>query len=291
MGQDEKRMDSLGYLLGSLPEIRGTHNRDTQTYNFYALVAKELVKERFSATSETKVSMGLIGEIIFPYYKMGAIDSLDLFGLDELIIFSFYFQNRNRYKNVIDIGANIGLHSLILSKCGYNVRSFEPDPVHFELIQKNMQRNSSANIELLMQAVSNKNGNAEFTRVKGNTTGSHLSGAKDNPYGELDRFSVEIAAIQSHVDWADLIKLDAEGHEKEILFAITEAQLQKTDIMLEVGTAQNAAAIYDHFRDKKINLFSQKCNWQKVATLDGIPTSHREGSLFVSAKNLMPWQS
>lgn len=282
-------LDIFGNLIASLPEIKNSHNRDSHTYRFYAEVAKSLAKDRFSADPAGEVQIGKIGKIVFPYYKMGAIDSLDLFGLDELIIFSFYFQNKARYKKVIDIGANIGLHTIILSKCGYQVRSFEPDPVHFELLKQNIDRNQCKNVQLLMQAVSNKNGTAEFTRVKGNTTGSHLSGAKDNPYGDLDRFSVEIADIQAHADWADLIKLDAEGHEKEILFAIPAAQLERTDIMLEVGTPENAKAIYEHFERSSVNMFSQKLNWEKVSSLSGIPTSHREGSLFITAKDKMPW--
>ena len=45
------------------------------------------------------------------YVPMGRIDSLHLFGLDtELVIFAFYQHNKSRYRNVLDIGANIGLH-------------------------------------------------------------------------------------------------------------------------------------------------------------------------------------
>ena len=77
----------------------------------------------------------------FSYFEMGAINSLDLFGLDELIIFSFYWQNRNIYTSVADIGANIGLHSVILGHMGYSVTSFEPDPIHVLEFSRNVQNN------------------------------------------------------------------------------------------------------------------------------------------------------
>jgi len=68
-------------------------------------------------------------------------------------------------------------------------------------------------------AMSDKTGEMEFVRVLGNTTGSHLSGAKQNPYGELERFPVRVEAFRPLMAGADLIKLDIEGHEKEVLLS------------------------------------------------------------------------
>ena len=36
-------------------------------------------------------------------------------------MFAFYYRNREFHKKVADIGANIGLHSIVLSKCGFEV--------------------------------------------------------------------------------------------------------------------------------------------------------------------------
>ena len=40
-----------------------------------------------------------------------------------------------------DIGANIGLHTIVLSKLGYKVDSYEPDEKHFKLLIKNLKKN------------------------------------------------------------------------------------------------------------------------------------------------------
>src|SRR5437016_1885028 len=64
------------------------------------------------------IRFGPFGELTLPYRRMGAIDSIDLFGLDELIIFSFYWANRKRYRRTVDIGANIGVHSILMARCG-----------------------------------------------------------------------------------------------------------------------------------------------------------------------------
>ena len=36
-------------------------------------------------------------------------------------------------------------------------------------------------------------------------------------------------------------------------------------------------------------LFAQKINWQRVRSIAAMPTSHRDGSLFVTKKDQMPW--
>ncbi len=134
-----------------------------------------------------------------------------------------------------------------------------------------------------------KAGEMEFVRVLGNTTGSHLAGAKSRPYGDLERFPVTLAPIQPIIEWADLIKLDVEGHEKQVLFATTKDNWRQTDAMIEVGTGENAAAIFEFLSAQGINMFAQKINWQKVTRLTEMPTSYRDGSLFLSAKAQVPW--
>jgi hypothetical protein len=59
--------------------------------------------------------------------------------------------------------------------------------------------------------------------------------------------------------------------------------------MLEVGSIENALAIFEHMKALGVNMFSQKNNWTSVSALDDMPTSYKEGSLFISKKSEMPW--
>ncbi len=217
---------------------------------------------------------------------MGAVSSVNLFDLDELIIFSFYWENRKRYKKVADIGANIGLHSLILSRCGFKVRSYEPDPGHFKILKKNLLANKCRDVIAYNKAVSDEASTKEFVKILGNTTGSHLAGSKSNPYGKIERFFVQTESIQEIIRWADLIKIDAEGHEKDILLATRRPDWSGTDAMVEVQNPGNARAIFNHFNKMKINLYSQKTNWQKVKSVSAMPNGYKEGSLFITARSL-----
>ena len=89
--------------------------------------------------------------------------------------------------------------------------------------------------------------------------------------------------------WADLMKMDIEGHEAEVLCATDAALWQRTDAVVEVGSAGNAHRIHAHFESLPINLFAQMTAWQRVEKRADIPESHRDGSLFISTKDAMPW--
>jgi FkbM family methyltransferase len=279
----------LQEAFAALPEISGLHRRDTLTYAFFANRCRQAVHALFAGAADTPHEFGPFGVLRFPYEKMGQIDSLDLFGLDELIIFAFYWANRRRYRRVSDLGANIGLHSFCMARSGYEVQCYEPDPATFELLKANLARNALDTVESIQAAVSVADGTAEFLRLHGNRTGSHLAGAKANPYGEIERFNVELKAFKPILERSDLLKIDVEGHEAKLILSTERADWAKTDAVMEIGSVENAAEVYAHLHGLGVNMFSQKLGWQQVRGLSDVPTSHREGSLFVTLKDAMPW--
>ncbi|PKP72288.1 MAG: FkbM family methyltransferase [Alphaproteobacteria bacterium HGW-Alphaproteobacteria-5] len=277
-------------LFSTLPQIADRHSPHDPLCRLLRRGVSEEVAEAFHSGGDEAHEFGPFGALTFPYFEMGAINSLHLFGLDELILFAFYNANRGRYARVVDFGANIGLHSIVLSRCGFEVRSFEPDLVHVERFNLNTRLNGVAP-ELHRAAVSLKDGKTEFVRVLGNTTGSHIKGAKSDPYGELETIEVTLEAAAPHLAWADLAKIDIEGHEAELLTGLSPAIWKSTDAILEVGTAENAAAIFRHLHGSGVHLFAQKIGWREVASLDDMPVSHRDGSLFLTGKPVMNWDA
>lgn len=276
-------------IFSDLGDSPARHRRDRPSWRLLDRLARIEVQKMLSADDAViKGDLGPLGAIDFPYIEMGNINSLDLFGLDELIIFAFYLNNRDTYRRVADFGANLGLHSLVLGRCGFEVRSFEPDPRHFQILKDSLSRNGVTS-DLQQKAVSTEDGVHEFVRVLGNTTGSHLSGAKKDPYGELERFEVQIVDATSTIKWADLVKIDIEGHEADLLTNLPIDLWSETDAIMEVGTTRNAEQIFERFNGTPVNLFAQKIEWERVTSVSDIPTSHREGSLFLSTKLEMPW--
>ena len=281
----------INQLIEALPEVSSHHSRTSNLYVILDNTAKTCVKNsKLSSKENTEINFGNFGSLIFPYFKMGEIDSLDLFGLDELIIFSFYWANRHRYKATADIGANLGIHSIMMSRCNFDVVAYEPDPTHLKILKRNLDLNNIKNTKVEEKAVSDKSGKLEFIRVLGNTTSSHLAGAKSNAYGELESYDVDVESIEVIMSNCDFLKIDAEGQERVILLATNSKHWESTDAIIEVGTSDNALAIFNHFNSLGVNLFSQKRNWEKVTSLDDMPISYKEGSLFISTKSTMPWR-
>ncbi len=276
-------------LFTALPSLCDHHGPDSPTVALLRHLARQEVERAFASEQAVARAFGPFGPLKLPYHSMGAVDSVNLFDLDELIIFSFYWANRQRYKKVLDIGANIGLHSIILARCGFEVRAFEPDPTHFELLRRNLELNAVVTVEPVNAAVSNTAGEAEFVRVLGNTTGSHISGSKADPYGDLQRFPVPLVDIRELMGWADFMKIDAEGHEREILLATSGNDWHSTDAIIEISNDDNARAVFDHLRGEGVRLFAQRCAWREVTNRDKMPTSYRHGSLFATMGNRVPW--
>ncbi len=248
------------------------------------------IEEIFKGNKNFKGTLEPFGSLVFPFLELGShVNTLNLFDLDELIILSFYWANRNEYHNVLDIGANVGLHSIVMHKAGFNVRAFEPDPHVFNLLKENLLLNDCSSVEVHNVAVSDESTQKEFIRLQGNWTGSHLKGAKQNPYGPMDLFLVKAVSMKDLMAWPDLIKIDVEGHEKEILSGIQLSDWKRCDALLEIDNPHNAQWVFDYSVKFRLNLFAQKINWQKVERLEDMPTSYREGTLFISTKKVMPW--
>jgi len=282
----------LNKIIKELSTLPAEHARTTSAYAAWEKGLKEAIKSsRFAGVADASEVFGPFGTVVLPYHRMGAVDTLDLFGLDELIIFSFYWANRNRYRRAADIGANLGLHSILMGKCGWAVRAYEPDPVHAKLLRHNLELNGSRSVELVEAAVSDQAGTVEFVRVLGNTTSSHLSGAKPHAYGELERFPVRVESIASILPTVDFVKMDAEGQERVIILGTVREHWRSADMMVEVGTAENAADIFRHVQALGLHAFAQKLGWSEVASLVDMPSNYKEGSLFITSRSRMNWSN
>lgn len=220
--------------------------------------------------------------INFPFISLGTINSRHFFGIDELLIYDFYKRNTKRYKYVADIGCNCGLHSKILCELGYEVDSYEPDITHLKFAKeflKEYKKNT-----LYESAVSSYNGKAIFTRILNNSTGSYINDKKTS-YGPVEKYEVNVLKADDILHKYDLIKMDIEGSEGDVLLSLNKSIFDKVDIIAEVSTEKTRKTLYDFFKTNNIKVYSQKNGWNQVVSINNLPTSHREGSIFISQKN------
>lgn len=206
-----------------------------------------------------------------PKVSFGNVDSDALFGELDQEVFDFYERNKSRYRKALDIGANIGVHTLLMMRQGWVVSSFEPDPGHVALF------NANVIWQIQPQAVSDRTGRATFVRVSNNTTGSHLEGEK-SPYGPVERFEVDLVDCRPLFAWADFAKIDCEGHEATLLETVAS---KSCEFMVEVTNPSNAQRIYAHFKALGMGMWSQKIGWAPVQSLEDVPNHHSQGHLFI----------
>ena len=220
----------------------------------------------------------------FPLINFGNRNSIDLFGLDEIIIFCFYNKMKNYYKKVCDIGGNIGLHSLILTKMGFDVTMYEPDNFHFKTAKQIFKKNKIKSINANKIAVSDKNSTVKFTKILGNTTGSYIKDKKKG-YGEQKVYNVKAIDAENLNEKFDLIKIDAEGSEIDIIKRFNKKTFRETDIIMEISTDLNKQLMWKIKKKLNLKIYSQKKGWKQVTKLEDLPNTHREGSIFISLKN------
>jgi len=278
-------------LFDEIASMNAMHARDTNWWHeMNERIDSSREELRDCLMRQKSFSFGPLGPIQIEYIEMGAVSTLDLFGLDEMIIFAFYWKSRDRYKRVVDMGANIGLHSVVLGLMGYEVTSYEPDPQTFAHLQRHIAANSlTTRVETLNKAVDTRAGSAKFVRVLGNTTGSHLQGAKADTYGDLEVISVPTVAFTDVVSEADLIKMDVEGMEAQLLKTLRSRRPNHVDVICEVGNNVNASEIWTFLRGQALRPYSQKCNWLKSQAPEDLPQSYKDGSLFLTTKSRMTW--
>jgi len=112
---------------------------------------------------------------------------------------------------VVDCGSNIGelYLGLKLNNQGFKYMGFEPDPEAFDCLQLNLK---DFGVEVYNTALSNKIGSVKFYL---DTQGANSS---IDYFGEEESISIESKTLDSlSLERIKLFKLEAEGHELEIL--------------------------------------------------------------------------
>ena len=129
--------------------------------------------------------------------------------------------------HVVDIGANIGNHSIAYSKISKKVYAFEAHPRTFEILKFNI--NEYKNIKIYNIGISDKKGLLYFKKVNStNIGGKRLSkiGSIKSQINKLDN----IIKLDKKIK---LIKIDIEGHEYEALKGMKRLLKNNNSLILQ----------------------------------------------------------
>lgn len=111
----------------------------------------------------------------------------------------------------VDVGASIGWHSLIAAQQGARVYAFEPHPVLYRTLCRNVHENNLAgSIEPIQKAVGDRDATVSFHLHPLNAGSSGL-------FSTGTAVQVAGVTLDSAILRADVVKVDAEGCEVRIL--------------------------------------------------------------------------
>jgi FkbM family methyltransferase len=153
------------------------------------------------------------------------------------------------HANWIDIGANMGLRSLIPLSTGRQVHLFEPNPVLVKCIKERNALNGFKNCTIVNAGVSSLQGELDFYLSKSTYVSSF--DPTQVPDDEKDGVKkVPVCTLDSHFqEWGDnmgaFVKIDVEGHELNVLEGATKL-LESSGCMflIEVNSLENLNTLY-----------------------------------------------
>lgn len=138
----------------------------------------------------------------------------------------------------VDVGAHTGGWSLRASGYYKTVIAFEPTPVTFAGLLKNLRINSVRNVIPHRIAISNFDGKSEmhhYRRIGPGGGGNSLANRHpDFPEKEIEKFPVEVRTLDSYGLKADVVKIDAEGSELDVLQGSTKTLQSTKKVIVEI---------------------------------------------------------
>ncbi len=130
---------------------------------------------------------------------------------------------------VVDIGANIGIFSLLASLSGAKrVYAFEPSQEAFQILCENIRLNRLTDTIIPINRAVGANDNVAVKFPIASSPYNRIKSSDDSnrdDYYEIQTVSLSSFIVNNNINHIDLLKLDCEGAEFEILPSINQSAL------------------------------------------------------------------
>jgi len=142
----------------------------------------------------------------------------------------------------IDVGANIGILSLLASKTVGNagkVIALEPHPRTFAALKRNLQLNPSMVVEACNLAVGSSAGSLRFSDLVDDDWNK-----VDSHRGTIFVETTQLDQVCSRLPFVDVLKIDVEGYELPVLQGALQTLKRTECILLECWSRHTSAYGY-----------------------------------------------
>lgn len=152
------------------------------------------------------------------------LQRLDITVLNEIYIYDIYhelFERIDKGSTIIDIGAHVGIFSILAGKTAKNVKvlSFEPLPENYILLKQNIALNKlESHITAYEKGIGKKEERKKLY-IDPKNSGGHSLYIRSNHSKTISLISLKQVFTQNKLKKADILKIDCEGAEFDIIYS------------------------------------------------------------------------
>jgi FkbM family methyltransferase len=118
----------------------------------------------------------------------------------------------------VDIGANLGYHTITQARRFESVVAFEPSPRTFNLLEENIRRNRLSNVQTWNVGLSDSEGKVKFVDVESSSGSSHFTN-DEGIEGTMAKVTVfdKLVTSTPKLMCRAVVKIDVEGWERNVI--------------------------------------------------------------------------
>jgi FkbM family methyltransferase len=189
---------------------------------FFAYIRAYLSRGRACTAVQNNMSLCTLrdGKSFYTYDNDIIVSDIIRSGFPwEEFMHKYFKRYGDKGKIAVDIGANIGAHTVYLSELFKEVHAFEPQKSVYKLLQLNIKQNRADNVQLYNVGLGEKNEVVFLKQFdihhKANQGAIKIIDAEDVDHrGEM----INVKRLDDyHLDNVGLMKIDVEGYEYHVL--------------------------------------------------------------------------
>ena len=228
IGSVKDYIEGFFYVVGYI--IKGLIENLSYLANRFILGKEYLIAD---SKYGLKFKIKIVDDIGRTIYERGDYSTSNI----DFILNGIKYNNEDIF---IDVGANIGWHSLTLERYRKelkNIYAFEPDPLNYSLLTENMRLNNSSRIIAINKALSDAKGKVTLYKDEDKNPEKHSilpifnDGSETVDAITLDEFIKEYNINKK----IKLLKIDVEGYEYQVLLGAKSALKYTENLIIKIS--------------------------------------------------------